>query len=271
MKLNNDESVAEQDEEFASIDDLAPEEEPDGETPAEELEQSQDEGEETEQEKEARKLAGKFASAEELEKAYQELEKEKSRLGNEVGQLRKEIDTYIVPELQSRKEQPQEESTEEDFWENPQKAIQDAVDQRLKPVEEQLTQKQQEEAKQRLFQAHPDAMEVVQNSEFQNWLGQNPMLHRQFQEADQKADADAASEILSIYKQMNPKQEKAEEPSHDSQSLKDASVESSKSEKTNKKKVFRRVDLMQLRRENPQKYKQLWPEIVKAYEEGRVK
>ena len=258
-----DQNAAEQEEQFASIDELG----------SENVEEEVSNPEETEEEKQERLLANKFKSTEELEKAYQELEKEKSRLGNEVGNLRKEVDQYIVPQLQNQgQQQTQEDSEEEvDFWENPEKAIEKKVNESIEPVKQEISQRQAQEAQQRFFQQHPDAAEVYQSQEFQDWLEKNPATKNVLVQADQNYDADSASEILSLYKQSVGKTTNSNEPSHDSEAVKEATVEGSQSQKSDNKKYYRRTDILRLQRENPQRYKELWPDILKAYEEGRVK
>lgn len=243
----------------------------------------QDNSEQTEEEK---LLAGKFKDVSELEKAYQNLEKEKSRQGNELGELRSKVDQLIPMVQQQANQQPQketeEEVSEEDFWDNPQKAVQSqvksALNEELEPIKQEFTQSKAEKAKNQLLEKQPDAFDVYQSGEFQNWIQSRPAYQKVLQEADQNYDAETAADIIDLYKKENNIQEKkteekevSEAPTHDSESLKQASVESSKSQKSSSKKIYRRADIVDLMMNNPQRYEQLADEISAAYAEGRVK
>lgn len=259
------EEVGDNELEFSSLDSIEEPEEP-------------GQPEETEEEKEERLLAGKFKSTEELEKAYQNIEKEKSRQGNELGELRSKVDQLIGAQQANQQTPQQEESKEEDFWDNPEKYIQQKVQEQTNPkveqIEQQLTQQNAEKAKQQLLSRHEDAFDIYQDSGFQEWIQARPAYQKVMQEADQNYDAETAADMLDIYKKETGVENKApaeEKSSHDSESLKGASVESSKSQKSSSKKIYRRADIVDLMMNNPERYEQLADEINAAYAEGRVK
>lgn len=192
---------------------------------------------------------------------------------NEVGEVRRLADELLRSQLAKpvEKERPQE----VDFFENPQEAIRQAVENnpRVLAAEQYALQAQREQAMQKLVQAHPDALQLSQDQEFLGWVNGSNVRKRLFQEANTRWDFDSANELLGTYKQLHAKraQQISEvEKTARSTTLKAASVDTGGTGE-NSKKVYRRADLINLRIRDPQKYDAMRPDIELAYSEGRVR
>ena len=198
--------------------------------------------------------------------------REMGRQANELGDIRKLADELIRSQLQKPKEE--EKPREVDFFENPQEAIRQAVENSPKVLaaEQYTRQVQQEQAKMRFNQLHPDANEVVKDGEFQDWVKASKVRTKLFQQAD-AYDLDAADELLSTFKalkQVKQRQVSETEKSARSGAVKAASVDSGGTGESSKK-IYRRTDLIQLRIRDPQAFAARQDEINRAYAEGRVR
>jgi len=225
------------------------------------------------------KFAGK--TQEEIIESYQNLEKELGRKAQEVGELRKLSDSFLQAEInrnsqaQSTPKQTEEEPT--DFFEDPDKAVNQAIENHPKFKEFQRFQAQQAQAaaKTQLEAAHPDFADIVQNRDFQEWVQGSKIRMQMFQAAD-AYNFDAANELLSTWKDrsmINKTQEvnQAEEAKRQD-ALKAAKAESrSSSGSTGTGKTYKRADLIRLKMQDPMKYESMQEEIFQAYAEGRVK
>ena len=225
------------------------------------------------------KFAGK--SQEEIIESYQNLEKELGRKAQEVGELRKLSDSFLQAELsrnqqsQSTPKQAEEEPT--DFFDDPNKAVNQAIENHPKFKEFQRFQAQQAQAsaKTQLETTHPDFTEIVQNKDFQDWVKGSKIRMQLFQAAD-AYNFDAANELLTNWKDramINKTQEvnQAEEAKRKG-ALKAGKAESrTSSGSTGGAKTYRRADLIRLKMQDPMKYESMQDEIYAAYAEGRVK
>ena len=234
-------------------------------------------------ETEVHKIPDKFAgkSPEEIIESYQNLEKELGRKAQEVGELRKLSDSFLQAEV-SRNSQaqstPKEETKAEplDFYDDPNAAVNQAIENHPKFQEFQRFQQQQSQqaAKTQLESAHPDFAEVVQNKDFQEWVKGSKIRMQMFQAAD-AYNFDAANELLTTWKDramINKTQEvnQAEEAKRQ-EALKAGKAESrTSSGSAGGGKKFKRADLIRLKMTDPLKYESMQDEIYKAYAEGRV-
>ena len=225
------------------------------------------------------KFAGK--STEEIISSYQNLEKEMGRKAQEVGELRKLSDSFLQAEV-ARQGNPQAESsvTEEeqgmDFFDDPNAAVNQAIENHPKFQEFQQYQQQQVQAsaKTHLEQTHPDFGDVVKDTKFQDWVKGSPIRMQLFQAAD-SYNYDAANELLNNWKDrsmVSKTQEVTQQQADERESkLKSATTESRRaSGSTGGGKSFRRADLIRLKMENPSKYESMEQEIYDAYADGRV-
>lgn len=229
------------------------------------------------------KFAGK--STEEIIESYQNLEKELGRKAQEVGELRKLSDSFLQAQIQQAQSTPkQTQDTNEikeesvDFFDNPDLAINKAIENHPKFQEFQRFQAQQAQAsaKTQLETVHPDYTDIVKDSGFQEWVKGSPIRMQLFQAAD-AYNYDAANELLSNWKDrsmINKTQEVNEQAEAERQAaLKAGKAESrtSTGSATGGGKTYRRADLIRLKMTDPQKYESMEGEIFKAYAEGRVK
>ena len=211
-------------------------------------------------------------SVEDVIKMHQEAEKLVGRTMNEVSEVRKLADELIKSQLTPK---PQVEEVKPiDFFENPQEAIRQQIENnpRVIAAEQYTKQLQAEQAKQRLAQMHPDLHQILGDIEFRNWIAGSKVRQQLFQQADQY-DLDAANELLSTYKELRTvKQQKMQQVDNTArdQTLKQVAVDTGGSGESSKK-VYRRADLIRLKMRDPQKYASMQDDIMQAYTEGRVK
>ena len=211
-------------------------------------------------------------SVEDVVRMHQEAEKLIERQGREVGEVRKLADELIKSQLAPK---PIVEKPEEvDFFANPQEAIRQQIENnpRVLAAEQYAKQVQAEQAKQKLTQLHPDALQIVQDADFQNWIGSSKVRQQLFRQAD-AYDLDAANELFSTYKELRSvKQQKVEavDTAARDKTLKAVAVDTGGSGESGRK-IFRRADLIRLKMRDPAKYESMSDEIMAAYSEGRVK
>jgi hypothetical protein len=216
----------------------------------------------------------------EIAKMHREATQALSRQGNELGEVRKLADELLKSQLMKKAEQ--EKPAEVDFFENPQEAIRQAVENNPKVLaaEQYSLQAQRESAKRDLNAKHPDIGQIVGDSEFIDWVKASKVRSQLFQQADQSYDLDAADELLSTFKQLRGVKQQRETAqtqqvvSNDTkvrdQALRAASVETSGTGESTKK-VYRSADLIRLKIRDPQRYEAMSDEIYQAYQDGRVR
>ncbi len=214
-------------------------------------------------------------SLEEVVRMHQEAEKLIGKQAQEVGEVRKLADELLKQNLSSKQQRIQEEEPEVDFFENPQKAVQATIDKH--PDVLAARQASQEfkrmQIQQKLAQDHPDYSEVVNDSEFQNWVKSSPVRLGLYAKADGEFDYDSANELLSTFKQLRGVKAKESEKASDAtraKSMKAAQVDVGGSGESSKR-VYRRADLIRLKMTDPARYETLSDEIMQAYSEGRVR
>ena len=135
------------------------------------------------------KFAGK--STEEIIDSYTNLEKELGRKAQEVGELRKLSDSFLQAEVSRNTQNPQDNTPLEtkdndvDFFDDPNKAVNDMIENHPKFQEFQQFQAQQAQAgaEARLKQTHPDFTEVVQDKAIQERVQDSPTRMQMFQAA----------------------------------------------------------------------------------------
>lgn len=189
-------------------------------------------------------------SLEEIIEMYRELEREKSRLGNEVGTLRKALKEAMNVATETKAVKLREQLAE-NIGEDAAKNLTEYVGQ----IESELSELR---LKMELLKRHPDAFQIVQAPEFSSWVEANPERKKLYEAAD-SGDLEAANQLLSSYKLEKR-----------SAAIRAASGERGAPAPTPSKPTFSRAQLRQLMLENPSEYKRLLPEIRAAYAEGRV-
>jgi hypothetical protein len=249
------------DEEYSSIED-----EEEQETPEEEPEPEDTEDDIPE------KYKGK--SVKDIVRMHQEAERAIGKQGSEVGELRRLIDDFVKTQSVSQQQAPVEE--EVDFFTDPEKAMAKAISKSPEVLEaKQLAASlKRQEALAVLKAEHPDLNEIVQNDNFNEWIGKSKVRQELYNRADKNFDYDAANELLTTWKERQQvvQQSKQVEKVERKQAIKAASMGSSKgSGEPASKKTYRRADIIELMRTNPDRYQQLSDEIMQAYAERRVK
>ena len=214
----------------------------------------------------------KGKTVEDVVRMHQEAEKLIERQGREVGEVRKLADELIKSQLTPKAEV--EKPKEVDFFENPQEAIRQQIENnpRVLAAEQYAKQVQAEQSKQRLAQMHPDVQQIVGDEGFQAWVKASKVRTQLFQQAD-NYDLDAADELISTYKELRTVRQKNVEAVDNTardKTLKAVAVDSGGSGESSQK-VFRRADLIRLKMRDPAKYESMNDEIMEAYRTGRVK
>jgi hypothetical protein len=223
----------------------------------------------------------KGKSVEEIVKMHQEAEKMIGRQAQEVHEVRSLADQLLKQQLESNKTKQTTEQTqdEEDFFADPQKAVNRTVDQHpaVLAAKQASLELKKMQIGQQLSAKHPDYVEIAQNADFQNWIKASPFRIDLFTKADTEYDFPAADELLSTYKELRQvksaqqsSQMKAVEAKAQDTALKAASVDVGGSGEVSRK-IYRRADLIKLKMTDPDRYMALQDEIMSAYADGRVK
>ena len=211
----------------------------------------------------------------EIVRMHQEAERLIGRQGSEVGELRRIVDDFIKAQA-SGKQQTQPEVDEEDFFADPKKAVERAIDShpKIKQAEQMASDMAKTRALETLKSKHPDFTSVVSDPSFLNWIQASKVRTELFVRADRQYDYEAADELLSLYKdrQQSAKNTVSAEKNARSQQVKAATTTvSAGSDEAPSKKIFRRQDIIRLIQTDPDKYDSMQDEIMAAYREGRVK
>lgn len=216
-------------------------------------------------------------SLEDVVQMHQEAEKLLGKHSSEVGELRKVVDDYIQAQL-SIKEAPeqQQEDDDIDFFTDPKTAVSRAIENhpKIREAQEYSEQYKKQATMAQLQSNHPDMQEILQDGKFAEWVKGSKIRTQLFVQADQAYDYDAADELFSLWKERNQvaKQTAAVEKQARKQQLKSASTGNARGTgEGQRKKVYRRADIIKLMKTDPERYQSLSDEIFKAYAEGRVK
>jgi hypothetical protein len=223
----------------------------------------------------------KGKSLDEIVKMHQEAEKLIGRQAQEVGEVRKLADELIKRQLDTRQEVPAAKEDEIDFFEDPKKAVNKAVETHpaiLEARQQTLALKQQQTLT-KLQQDFPDFQQTVADPSFAEWIKASPVRMRLYAAADADFDFDSAAELLTSWSYVKPKAAPMQQavPSQEARAAQKAAVKAatvdvgSNSVGNTSSKVYRRADLIRLQLEDPDRYQELQPEIMAAYSEGRVK
>jgi hypothetical protein len=116
-------------------------------------------------------------------------------------------------------------------------------------------------------------MEVVSSKPFEEWVKGSRIRTELAVRAENQFDYESARELLTTWQERQQIAQQAADTSkldRDVQ-LKAASVGTNNSQESVSKKMYRRSDIIKLIQTDPDKYEALAPDIIKAYQEGRVK
>ena len=215
-------------------------------------------------------------SLQEVVQMHQEAEKLLGKQSSEVGELRGVVDDYIQTQLAQQAPVQQQEEDDTDFFVDPQAAVSRAIDNHPKIKQaEQVTQRYRKEtALAELKDKHPDMQTILSDAKFAEWIKGSKIRTQLFVQADQQYDYDAADELFSLWKERASVAEQtvAVEKQARKQQVKSASTGNARgSGQTQRKKVYRRADIIKLMKTDPERYQTISEEILQAYSEGRVK
>ena len=236
--------------------------------------------EEEQPESQEQELPDKFQgkSVEEIVSSYENLEKELGRKGQEIGELRQLTDQILKQQVTTQAETAVKREVEEvDFFDDPNEAVSKAIENhpKFREFEEQQKVQSARATTQQLEAAHPDYLEVVTDTKFQEWVKQSPIRTQLYVNAH-NYDLDSAMELMGNWKERslitNTTAAEEQKTAKRSAALKNGkAVSRSSSESTAGKKIYRRADLIRLKTRDPQRYEDLQDEILSAYADGRVK
>jgi len=216
-------------------------------------------------------------SAAELAQMHQELEKLMGRQSQEVGELRKAFDDFVVTQAKNVPQETSQEEDEVDFFVDPKSAVRREIESHPEVQEARRVAQEykQTNSLQLLQQKHPDVKEIVANQAFQDWISRSQFRQRLFEQADKQYDYEAADELFSLWKERADvvRKTKNAESTANRQQIKKAATGSTRSnpEGQRSKKIYRRADIRKLMKSDPDRYRDLADEILKAYDEGRVR
>jgi len=216
-------------------------------------------------------------SAAEIAKMHQEAEKALGRQGNEIGELRKVFDDFVKSSAQAQTEPEPKQVDETDYFVDPQAAVNRQIESHpaLQQAQAVAVEMRKAQGVAELTGRHPDIKEVLGSSEFQDWIRASAVRQRLYQEADQQMDVAAADELISTFKQLKRTAASSEQVSKVARksAVKNANTGSSRNNPDGQRsgRIYRRADIRNLMKNDPNRYEQLQPEIMLAYAEGRVR
>jgi len=213
-------------------------------------------------------------SLEDVIRMHQEANNMIGKQAQEVGEVRRLADELLKQNLNSKQQQVEVEP-EVDFFENPQKAVQNTIDKHpdVLAARQASMEFKRMQIQQKLAQDHPDYTKVVNDSEFQSWVKSSPIRLGLYAKADGEFDYDSANELLSTFKQLRGvrvKESGQADNAARAKTMKAIEVDTGGSGESSKR-VYRRADLIRLKMQDPNRYDALSDEIMLAYAEKRVR
>lgn len=217
----------------------------------------------------------KGKTAKEIIAMHQEAEKLIGKQGSEVGELRKVVDDFIKAQVSAKSTTTEPELEDDDFYTDPKKAVAKAVENHpaVKEAKQTSLELKRTQVLQELSTKHPDFMDTVQDDKFIEWIKGSRVRTELMVRAENNFDLDAADELLSSWKERNQITKQMSETAEADRKvqLSKATIPSKGNGEVSSKKVYRRSDIIDLMQRNPEKYRALSDEILKAYAEGRVR
>ena len=215
-------------------------------------------------------------SAAEIVAMHQEAERRMSEQGNELSNLRSTLDAMAL-QSSTAAEPEKEPITEADFFSDPANTVNRAIESHpaLRQAQDMAQKMAYAQGLATLQQRHPDLQDVVGSAKFKEWVQASSARMARYQKADQMGDVEEADDLISTFKQLNQVEAKTKEASKKAQkqAVKSASTGSTRgnSDVRGSRRVYRRADIRQLMKNDPERYEELQPEIMQAYAEGRIR
>lgn len=218
----------------------------------------------------------KGKSTVEIIQMHKEAEKLLGKHSSEVGELRKIVDDFVKANLETAHNGGKEVEEELDFFDDPKKAVEAAIarDPALAEVRNLSKQMKEQAFMNKLNTEYPEHVELANDQGFVDWVTSSTIRQQLYQRAANEYDWESAEELLSNWKALSKAKQTAQETQKVDlkQERKKASTGSSKpSGESKSKKIYRRSDIINLMRTDPNRYAELSDEIMTAYSEGRVR
>jgi hypothetical protein len=221
----------------------------------------------------------KDVSPEDIAKSYVELERQRSREAQELGELRRKWDTLVEQELQAHRTDrnkpapvQEQEVKFDEIVSNPQEAVKRVVKGDIDKVTEQVQEIRKELRKEKFEAKHNDYLNVVQEPDFVDWISKSQYRLKMLQHAHANYDYDVADELLTEYKEVKATRAKPAATNEvGKQQLQKTTLESGTSKQVSNKKTYSRAELRDIRVRKPDQWKANYDEYLAAYKEGRVK
>ena len=212
----------------------------------------------------------------EIAKMHQEAEKMLGRQGSEVGELRKIVDDFVKAQLEAKTPTTSEVEEDVDWYTDPDKAVQRAIDNhpKLREAEKVSEEMRKAQTLAELQHKHPDFNAIITDPAFGEWVSASKIRLQLFQQADKSYDVDAADELLSTWKERKDfaTQAVAQDKTMRKDKVKSASTgAATSSAEAPSRKIYRRADIIKLMQTDPDRYMAMADEIQRAYAEKRVR
>ncbi len=216
-------------------------------------------------------------SRDDLEKMLDDQKSMIGRQSNEVADVRREIEamkgtrSYVDSQLQV--EQPK--AKEIDYFGDPASAIKQSIEDHpvLKQQAEELARMRAETAARDIESRHPDASALLNSDDFKTYIAQSPSRTASYTTGMKSMDVGIVDELLSGFKATNqppPEVEALKNQDRKAQAKKAATGNAQGSSETSAGKTISRDDIVNLKMNDPERYRRLYPQIEKMYREGRV-
>lgn len=205
---------------------------------------------------------------------HQESERLIGKQGNEVGELRRAVDDLIKLQTTRTVSAPEAEDTDLDFYDEPARAVNKAIEAHPAIKEAQNTTRilNQQNVRQQLMAKYPDFVAIASSPEFNSWAQSSPVRQEIYNRATNGFDFDSADELISSWKERQVISKKLAETSRQErrEKLRSADVGVQGTTESTSKKIYRRGDIRNLILTNPEKYDAMSEELAQAYRENRV-
>jgi len=200
-----------------------------------------------------------------------DFQKLSDRLGNELGEARKQLRemSQRLAEIQA----PQREVEQVTFQDDPEQFIQQTIQQtlestlapKLQVLESDLLQRQSVKFDESLSQTYPDWKETVKGDSFAEWVQQSPARLQMYQIADKQFDVPSAAELLKRYKQDVADAEATKQGALGAAGLVQGGGD------TGGARVYAASEIAKMVENNPEEYRRwMAGDGIAAYREGRV-
>ena len=217
-----------------------------------------------------------------LQQVYSEfsgLEKEYSRQGNELGEVRSMVKDMLRMSLQNvpanQAVDSETDPTDEEFESQPASSTQKLIDKKMKPLQDAVLSAEQRTLMLEFNAKRPGYIQTANSEEFQVWVKSSPYRVRMFKAASD-FDLDAAEDLFSMWDEnASSRDGQPTEAENRKAAIKRNVTETggAGNSATGKsgKKLYKATELARLKLTDPERYNEMSDEILSAFSEGRVR